>query len=141
MFRSNTINIGNVALGGSNPIRIQSMTNTDTMDTMATVEQTLKLVEAGCEIVRITAPGIQEANNLYNIKNELVKRGCSVPLVADIHFNPQAAEIAASIVEKVRINPGNYVDRNVGKISYTDAEYNLEIEKITERVLPLILKL
>ena len=138
MFRSNTINIGNVALGGSNPIRIQSMTNTDTMDTMATVEQTLKLVEAGCEIVRITAPGIQEANNLYNIKNELVKRGCSVPLVADIHFNPQAAEIAASIVEKVRINPGNYVDRNVGKISYTDAEYNLEIEKITERLNKLI---
>lgn len=138
MFRSNTINIGNVALGGSNPIRIQSMTNTDTMDTMATVEQTLRLVEAGCEIVRITAPGIQEANNLYNIKNELVKRGCSVPLVADIHFNPQAAEIAASIVEKVRINPGNYVDRNVGKISYTDAEYNLEIEKITERLNKLI---
>ena len=138
MFRSNTINIGNVALGGSNPIRIQSMTNTDTMDTMATVEQTLRLVEAGCEIVRITAPGIQEANNLYNIKNELVKRGCTVPLVADIHFNPQAAEIAASIVEKVRINPGNYVDRNVGKISYTDAEYNLEIEKITERLNKLI---
>lgn len=138
MFRSNTINIGNVALGGSNPIRIQSMTNTDTMDTMATVEQTLRLVEAGCEIVRITAPGIQEANNLYNIKNELVKRGYTVPLVADIHFNPQAAEIAASIVEKVRINPGNYVDRNVGKISYTDAEYNLEIEKITERLNKLI---
>ena len=138
MFRSNTINIGNVALGGSNPIRIQSMTNTDTMDTMATVDQTLRLVEAGCEIVRITAPGIQEANNLYNIKNELVKRGCTVPLVADIHFNPQAAEIAASIVEKVRINPGNYVDRNVGKISYTDAEYNLEIEKITERLNKLI---
>ena len=138
MFRSNTINIGNVALGGSNPIRIQSMTNTDTMDTMATVEQTLRLVEVGCEIVRITAPGIQEANNLYNIKNELVKRGYTVPLVADIHFNPQAAEIAASIVEKVRINPGNYVDRNVGKISYTDAEYNLEIEKITERLNKLI---
>ena len=100
MFRSNTINIGNVALGGSNPIRIQSMTNTDTMDTMATVEQTLRLVEAGCEIVRITAPGIQEANNLYNIKNELVKRGCSVPLVADIHFNPQAAEIAPQYADK-----------------------------------------
>ena len=138
MFRSNTINIGNVVLGGANPIRIQSMTNTDTMDTMATVDQTLRLVEAGCEIVRITAPGIQEAHNLYNIKNELVKRGCTVPLVADIHYNPQAAEIAAGIVEKVRINPGNYVDRNVGKVSYTDAEYSAEIEKIGERMANLI---
>lgn len=138
MFRSNTINIGNVVLGGANPIRIQSMTNTDTMDTMATVDQTLRLVEAGCEIVRITAPGVKEAENLYNIKNELVKRGCNVPLVADIHYNPQAAEIAAGIVEKVRINPGNYVDRNVGKVSYTDAEYSAEIEKIGERMANLI---
>ncbi len=138
MFRSNTINIGNVVLGGANPIRIQSMTNTDTMDTMATVDQTLRLVEAGCEIVRITAPGVKEAENLYSIKNELVKRGCNVPLVADIHYNPQAAEIAAGIVEKVRINPGNYVDRNVGKVSYTDAEYSAEIEKIGERMANLI---
>lgn len=138
MFRSNTINIGNVVLGGANPIRIQSMTNTDTMNTMATVDQTLRLVEAGCEIVRITAPGVKEAENLYNIKNELVKRGCNVPLVADIHYNPQAAEIAAGIVEKVRINPGNYVDRNVGKVSYTDAEYSAEIEKIGERMANLI---
>lgn len=127
-----------MVLGGANPIRIQSMTNTDTMDTMATVDQTLRLVEAGCEIVRITAPGVKEAENLYNIKNELVKRGCNVPLVADIHYNPQAAEIAAGIVEKVRINPGNYVDRNVGKVSYTDAEYSAEIEKIGERMANLI---
>ena len=108
MYKSNAIKIGNLTLGGDSPIRIQSMTNTDTMDTMSTVDQTLRLVEAGCEIVRITAPGIQEAHNLYNIKNELVKRGCTVPLVADIHYNPQAAEIAAGIVEKVRINPGNF---------------------------------
>ena len=138
MYKSNAIKIGNLTLGGDSPIRIQSMTNTDTMDTMSTVDQTLRLVEAGCEIVRITAPGIQEAHNLYNIKNELVKRGCTVPLVADIHYNPQAAEIAAGIVEKVRINPGNYVDRNIGKVSYTDSEYNAEVEKIGERMANLI---
>ncbi len=138
MYKSNTVKIGNLILGGDSPIRIQSMTNTDTMDTISTVEQTLRLVEAGCEIVRITAPGVREAENLYNIKNELVKRGCNVPLVADIHYNPQAAEIAAGIVEKVRINPGNYVDRNVGKVSYTDSEYNAEIEKIGERMANLI---
>ena len=138
MYKSNTVKIGNLILGGDSPIRIQSMTNTDTMDTISTVEQTLRLVEAGCEIVRITAPGVKEAENLYNIKNELVKRGCNVPSVADIHYNPQAAEIAAEIVEKVRINPGNYVDRNVGKVSYTDSEYNSEIEKIGERMANLI---
>lgn len=138
MYKSNTIKIGNLTLGGDSPIRIQSMTNTDTMDTKATVDQCLRLAEAGCEIVRITAPGVQEAQNLYNIKNELVKRGCNVPLVADIHYNPKAAEIAAEIVEKVRINPGNYVDRNIGKTSYTDTEYNTEIEKITQRMANLI---
>lgn len=138
MYKSNTIKIGNLTLGGDSPIRIQSMTNTDTMDTMATVDQCLRLADVGCEIVRITAPGVQEAQNLYNIKNELVKRGCNVPLVADIHYNPQAAEIAAGIVEKVRINPGNYVDRNIGKTSYTDTEYNTEIEKITQRMANLI---
>lgn len=138
MYKSNTIKIGNLTLGGDSPIRIQSMTNTDTMDTKATVDQCLRLTEAGCEIVRITAPGVQEAQNLYNIKNELVKRGCNVPLVADIHYNPKAAEIAAGIVEKVRINPGNYVDRNIGKTSYTDTEYNTEIEKITQRMANLI---
>lgn len=138
MYKSNTIKIGNLTLGGDSPIRIQSMTNTDTMDTMATVDQCLRLADVGCEIVRITAPGVQEAQNLYNIKNELVKRGCNVPLVADIHYNPKAAEIAAGIVEKVRINPGNYVDRNIGKTSYTDTEYNTEIEKITQRMANLI---
>ena len=138
MYKSNTIKIGNLTLGGDSPIRIQSMTNTNTMDTMATVDQCLRLADVGCEIVRITAPGVQEAQNLYNIKNELVKIGCNVPLVADIHYNPKAAEIAAEIVEKVRINPGNYVDRNIGKTSYTDTEYNTEIEKITQRMANLI---
>jgi 1-hydroxy-2-methyl-2-(E)-butenyl 4-diphosphate synthase len=130
--------VGSVGIGAENPIRIQSMTNTDTMDTQATVDQTLRMVERGCEIVRITAPDIVAAQNLYNIKNELAKRGCNVPLVADIHFNPKAAEVAAQIVEKVRINPGNYTDRNHGKIDYTQTEYNNELKKITDRLLPLI---
>lgn len=138
MFESREIHIGSLALGGNNPIRLQSMTNTDTMNTQATVEQTLRLVDVGCEIVRITAPGVAEAENLYNIKNELVKRGCNVPLVADIHYNPKAAEIAAAIVEKVRINPGNYTDRNIGKIHFTDQEYANELEKIAERMSTLI---
>lgn len=138
MFESNTIYIGNLPLGGEYPVRVQSMTNTDTMDTMATVDQTLRLVEAGCEIVRITAPGVPEAENLYNIKNELLKRNCNVPLVADIHYNPKAAEVAAGIVEKIRINPGNYTDRNVGKVHFTDAEYRAEIDKITDKMHTLI---
>ena len=132
------VRVGNVGIGGSNPVRVQSMTNTDTMDTMATVEQTLRLVEKGCELVRITASNVQAAQNLYNIKNELAKRNCYVPLIADIHFNPKAAEVAASIVEKVRINPGNYTDRNISKIQYSDREYEQELEKIAERLSPLI---
>src|SRR5574344_217684 len=132
------IMVGSVGIGGNNPIRIQSMTNTDTMDTQATVEQTLRMVERGCEIVRITAPDTAAAQNLYNIKNELAKRGCNVPLVADIHFNPKAAEVAAQIVQKVRINPGNYTDRNHGKIDYAETEYNDELKKIADRLFPLI---
>ena len=130
--------VGNLGIGGENPVRIQSMTNTDTMDTVSTVEQTLRLVEKGCELVRITASNVQAAQNLYEIKNELAKRGCFVPLIADIHFNPKAAEVAAAIVEKVRINPGNYTDRNISKINYTDEEYAAELEKITEKLAPLL---
>ncbi len=104
---SRQIKIGNLTLGGGAPIRVQSMTNTDTMDTRATVEQALRMVEAGCELVRITAPDVKAAENLGRIKEELLKRGCEVPLVADIHFNPKAAEVAATLVEKVRVNPGN----------------------------------
>ncbi|MGN6645495.1 MAG: flavodoxin-dependent (E)-4-hydroxy-3-methylbut-2-enyl-diphosphate synthase, partial [Cytophaga sp.] len=106
--KSSVVTIGNVPMGGDYPIRLQSMTTVDTMDTMGSVEQIIRMVEAGCEYVRITAPSMKEAQNLENIKKELLKRGYSVPLIADIHFTPNAAELAAKIVEKVRINPGNY---------------------------------
>lgn len=138
MYKSRAIKIGNLLMGGGNPIVVQSMTNTDTMDTQATVEQTLRMVEAGCELVRITAPDVKAAENLYNIKNELAHRGCYVPLVADIHFSPAAAETAAAIVEKVRVNPGNYTDRNRGKIHFTDQEYNDELKRIAEKMSKLI---
>lgn len=133
------VSIGRLLLGGHNPIRIQSMTTTDTMNTMATVEQSIRMIEAGCELVRITAPSINEARNLENIKNELKKRGYHTPLVADIHFTPNAAELAAKIVEKVRVNPGNYADKKKFEtIEYTDAGYDEELERIRERFLPLI---
>lgn len=138
IYTSKEIQIGSLKLGGDNPVRIQSMTNTDTMDTRATVDQTMALVDAGCELVRITAPDVKAAENLYNIKNELLKRNYNVPLVADIHFNPKAAEVAATIVEKVRINPGNYVDRNTGKTSFTDQEYADELSRIADRMSHLI---
>ncbi|MBQ0016801.1 MAG: (E)-4-hydroxy-3-methylbut-2-enyl-diphosphate synthase [Bacteroidales bacterium] len=135
---SRQILLGKLTLGGGAPIRVQSMTNTNTLDTEATVSQTLQLVEAGCEIVRITAPDVASAQNLYNIKNELSKRGCEVPIVADIHFNPKAAEVAASIVEKVRVNPGNYTDRNVGKTTFSESEYNDELKRIGDKMSTLI---
>jgi len=126
-------------MGGHFPVRIQSMTNTNTLDTQATVEQSIRLIEAGCEYVRITAQGTREAENLARIKKELQAKGYDVPLIADIHFNPAAAEIAASIVEKVRINPGNYTDKKkFEKIEYTESEYQEEINKIKERISPLI---
>lgn len=135
---SKQITIGNITLGGGAPVRVQSMTNTDTMDTRATVEQTLRMVEAGCELVRITAPDVKAAENLGRIKEELLRRGCEVPLVADIHFNPKAAEVAATLVEKVRVNPGNYTDRNTGKLEFTEQEYNDELKRIGERMSTLI---
>jgi (E)-4-hydroxy-3-methylbut-2-enyl-diphosphate synthase len=138
-FRTRTIDLKTLGIGGNNPIRIQSMTTTNTMDTLATVEQAIKMYKSGSELVRITAPGIKEAENLKNIKDELNKRGYSFPLIADIHFTPNAAEAAARIVEKVRINPGNYIDKKKFKqIEYSDSEYNMEIEKIAERFTPLI---
>jgi (E)-4-hydroxy-3-methylbut-2-enyl-diphosphate synthase len=103
--KTHVVTIGDVPMGGDHPIRIQSMTTIDTMDTLGSVEQTVRMVNAGCEYVRITAPSIKEAQNLQEIKNELRKRGCNVPLIADIHFTPNAAELAARIVEKVRVNP------------------------------------
>ncbi len=134
------VKIGNLLLGNGHPIRVQTMTTTDTMDTLATVEQTIRCIEAGAELVRITAPSKKEAENLQNIKDELRKRGYTTPLVADIHFTPNAAEIAARIVEKVRVNPGNYVDKKkFEQIDYTDAEYLEEIVRIRERFTPLVL--
>lgn len=133
------VKIGDLLLGNNHPIRIQTMTTTDTMDTMGTVEQTIRCIEAGAELVRITAPSKKEAENLLNIKNELRKRGYSTPLVADIHFTPNAAEIAARIIEKVRVNPGNYIDKKKFElIDYTDAEYAEEVDRIRERFTPLI---
>jgi (E)-4-hydroxy-3-methylbut-2-enyl-diphosphate synthase len=126
-------------MGGNNPIRIQSMTTVDTMDTIGSVEQTMRMVAVGCEYVRITAPSIKEAQNLAEIKKELRARGCNVPLVADIHFTPNAAELAARIVEKVRVNPGNYADKKrFETIEYTEATYQAELERIRSKFLPLV---
>lgn len=138
-FKTIEVKIGDIPLGGNNPIRIQSMTTTDTMDTIATVEQTIRMVEAGCDYVRITAPSLKEANNLAEIKKELLKRGYKVPLIADIHYTPNAAEAAARIVEKVRVNPGNYIDKKKFlQLEYTDSEYAEEIERIRTRFTPLV---
>ena len=133
------VRVGDVIIGGDNPIVVQSMTTVDTMDTIGSVEQVLRMVKAGCELVRITAPSLKEAENLRNIKTELKKRGCHVPLVADIHFTPNAAELAAQIVEKVRINPGNYADKKKFKnITYTDETYQAELDRIRKRFAPLV---
>jgi (E)-4-hydroxy-3-methylbut-2-enyl-diphosphate synthase len=133
------VNVGGVLIGGDNPIVVQSMTTVDTMDTIGSVEQCIRMIESGCELIRITAPSIKEAENLKNIKDELRKRGYTTPLVADIHFTPNAAEVAAKIVEKVRINPGNYADKKKFEvIEYTDATYQEELDRIRERFLPLV---
>ena len=139
-FTTRTVKVGNLTIGGGHPIRVQTMTTTDTMDTDATVAQVIKCIEAGAELVRITAPSKKEADNLANIKAVLNAKGYTTPLVADIHFTPNAAEIAATIVEKVRVNPGNYVDKKkFEQIEYTDAEYIEEMERIRERFTPLVL--
>lgn len=138
-LKTREVKIGNLLLGNNHPIRVQTMTTTDTMDTMATVEQSIRCIEAGAELIRITAPSKKEAENLQQIKDELRKRGYDTPLVADIHFTPNAAEIAARIVEKVRVNPGNYVDKKkFEQLEYTDEEYAAEIERIRERFTPLV---
>src|SRR6201989_1078377 len=138
-FVTREVTIGDVPLGGSNPIRIQSITTTDTMDTMGTVEQSIRMIEAGCELVRITAPSIKEAQNLAEIKKQLRDHGYNTPLVADIHFTPNAAEVAARIVEKVRVNPGNYADKKkFDQIDYTDAKYQGELERIYQKFSPLV---
>lgn len=138
-FKTREVQIGHIAMGGDNPIRIQSMTTIDTMDTIGSVEQTIRMVDAGCEFVRITAPSIKEAENLSNIKKELRARGYDVPLVADIHFTPNAAEVAARIVEKVRVNPGNYADKKkFDQIDYTDTAYQAELDRIYKKFAPLV---
>ena len=139
-FITREVKVGNLIIGGGHPIRVQTMTTTDTMDTEKTVAQVIKCIEAGAELVRITAPSKKEAENLALIKKALNEKGYDIPLVADIHFTPNAAEIAAKIIEKVRVNPGNYVDKKkFEQIDYTDAEYVEEIERIREKFSPLVL--
>ena len=139
-YKSSELLIGSIPIGGENPVRIQSMTNSDTLDTGASVAQCIRIIEAGADYVRLTAQGVKEAENLSIIKNELRKAGFNTPLIADIHFNPLAAETAARLVEKVRINPGNYADKRASfaKQEFTEIEYNEELERIHSKLLPLI---
>ena len=133
------VKVGNVVIGGDNPIVLQSMTTVDTMDTEGSIEQSIRMIEAGCQLVRITAPSLKEAENLRAIKKGLRERGYDTPLVADIHFTPNAAELAAQIVEKVRVNPGNYADKKkFENITYTDESYQAELDRIRERFEPLV---
>jgi (E)-4-hydroxy-3-methylbut-2-enyl-diphosphate synthase len=134
-----TVNIGEIPMGSDYPIRVQSMTTIDTMDTLGSVEQTIRMIESGCEYVRITAPSVKEAQNLDNIRKELRLRGYNVPLIADIHFTPNAAELAARLVEKVRVNPGNYADKKrFENIDYTESSYQNELDRIRIKFLPLV---
>ena len=139
-FKSDIITIGSLTMGGDLPVRVQSMTNTDTLDTAASVSQCIRIIEAGGELVRLTAQGVREAENLASIRSGLRAAGFDTPLCADIHFNPAAAEVAARIVEKVRINPGNYADKRASFIrqDLTDSEWMAELERTRERLLPLI---
>ena len=138
-YQTREVKCGELGIGANNPIRVQSMTTTNTMNTLATVEQSIRMIEAGCELVRITAPSIHEAKNLEVIRNELHSRGYFTPLIADIHFTPNAAEWAARVVEKVRVNPGNYADKKKFEtIDYSDAGYSAELDRIRERFTPLV---
>ena len=138
-LKTREVNIGGISLGGNNPIRVQSMTTTNTLNTVDTVNQSIRMIKAGCEYVRITAPNVKQAHNLDNIKKDLLSKGYKVPLIADIHFTPKAAEIAAEIVSKVRINPGNYADRKrFQKFEINDNEYNLELDRVYNKFSPLV---
>ena len=138
-IKTSSVTIGELTMGGDAPIRVQSMTTADTMNTEAAVAESIRMIEAGCELVRITAPSKNEAENLRNIREELQKAGYNIPLVADIHFTPNAAEIAARIVEKVRVNPGNYADKKkFEEIVYTDESYAAELKRIRDRFIPLV---
>lgn len=139
-FPTREVKVGITAIGGNNPIRVQSMTTTDTMDTEGSVAQSIRMIDAGCELVRLTAPSKKEAENLGVIKQELIKRGYNTPLVADIHFTPNAAEVAARLIEKVRVNPGNYADKKkFEEIDYNDESYAAELVRIEEKFTPLVL--
>ena len=139
-IQTREVYIGKTALGGDHPIRIQSMTTADTMDTEGSVEECIRMIDAGCELVRLTAPSKKDAENLKKIKDKLLQKGYSIPLVADIHFTPNAAEIAAKIVEKVRINPGNYADKKrFEEIDFTDESYRAALDRIEEKFTPLVL--
>ena len=138
-WQTREVMVGNVGVGGENPIRIQSMTTTNTLDTIGTIDQSIRMINAGCEIVRVTAPSVKEAENLQAIRDGLREKGYHTPLVADIHFTPNAAEVAARIVEKVRVNPGNYADRKKFEIhDYNDETYAEKLDRIRERFIPLI---
>jgi len=140
-FKTREVMVGKIGVGGDNPIRVQSMTTADTMDTKKSVEETISLAKAGCEIVRLTAPSKKDAQNLQVIKDEIIKQGYDIPLVADIHFTPNAAEVAADIVEKIRVNPGNYADKKqFNEYDYTDESYQAELDRIEEKFTPLVLK-
>ncbi|RFC55832.1 (E)-4-hydroxy-3-methylbut-2-enyl-diphosphate synthase [Brumimicrobium aurantiacum] len=138
-LKTEEVMVGKVGIGGENPIRIQSMTTKDTMDTEGSIEESIRMIDVGCELVRLTAPSKKEAHNLAEIKKGLIERGYDTPLVADIHFTPNAAEIAAGIVEKVRVNPGNYADKKkFEEIEYTDESYKAELDRIEEKFTPLV---
>ena len=139
-YPTREVSIGNLRLGGDNPIRLQSMTTADTMDTEKSVDESIRMIDAGCELVRLTAPSKKEAENLGLIKKILVEKGYNTPLVADIHFTPNAAEVAAKLIEKVRVNPGNYADKKkFEEIEYTDTTYQEELERIEKKFTPLVL--
>ena len=130
--KSHTIRLGELTLGGGAPLRLQSMTTCPTTDTEGCVEQCIRIIEAGADIVRLTTQGTREAENLRHIKDALRQRGYQTPLVADVHFNPNVADVAATIVEKVRINPGNYIDpaRTFKALEYTDEDYAAELQRL-----------
>ncbi|MDB4088980.1 (E)-4-hydroxy-3-methylbut-2-enyl-diphosphate synthase [Flavobacteriales bacterium] len=140
-FKTREVMVGKIGVGGENPIRVQSMTTADTMNTEKSVAESISLAKVGCEIVRLTAPSKKDAYNLQVIKDEIIKQGYDIPLVADIHFTPNAAEVAADIVEKIRVNPGNYADKKQFKdYEYTDNSYQEELIRIEEKFTPLVLK-
>jgi (E)-4-hydroxy-3-methylbut-2-enyl-diphosphate synthase len=139
-LKTENVHIGNTNIGGDHPILVQSMTTADTMNTEASVAEAIRMIDAGCELVRLTAPSKNEAENLFHIKQALEKEGYFQPLVADIHFTPNAAEIAAKYVEKIRVNPGNYADKKkFDTIHYTDETYLSELKRIEEKFTPLVL--